>query len=118
MALVIYGIPTCGSCKKAQKWLKERTIDYRFINLKDEQPATPKITGWAQSFGVAAMKNTSGQSYRALGDKRKTMSDQDWLVAFADDAMLLKRPIIMRDERAVLVGFKASEEELERLLVE
>jgi arsenate reductase (glutaredoxin) len=56
--------------------------------------------------------NTSGQSYRALGEARNTFSDQQWIDAFAQDAMLLKRPLFVKDKQAVLVGFKASPTEL------
>jgi arsenate reductase (glutaredoxin) len=52
------------------------------------------------------MRNTSGQSYRALGDEKKTWTDEQWIEAFALDAMLLKRPLFVKDGTAVMVGFK------------
>ena len=36
--------------------------------------------------------------------------------AFAEDAMLLKRPLFVKDEQAILVGFRASEAELQEKL--
>ncbi len=55
------------------------------------------------------MRNTSGQSYRALGDERQDWTSEEWVEAFAKDAMLLKRPLFVKDGTAVLVGFKADE---------
>ncbi|HEU4964977.1 MAG TPA: ArsC/Spx/MgsR family protein, partial [Bacilli bacterium] len=51
--------------------------------------------------------NTSGQKYRELGlkDKLKTMSEDEMLDLLASDGMLVKRPILVRDDRAT-VGFK------------
>ncbi len=64
------------------------------------------------------MRNTSGMSYRALGEEKKTWSDDQWINAFAKDAMLLKRPLFVKDNKAVLVGFRASEAELQEKLAE
>jgi arsenate reductase len=55
------------------------------------------------------MRNTSGQSYRALGSQKDDWTDAQWVEAFANDAMLLKRPLFVKDGAAVLVGFRDSE---------
>ena len=62
------------------------------------------------------MRNTSGQAYRALGDGKQDWGDQEWINAFADNAMLLKRPLFVKDGKAVLVGFRAKEEVLQEVL--
>ena len=41
----------------------------------------------------------------------KTWSDEQWVKAFSKDAMLLKRPLFEKDGEAVMVGFRAKEEE-------
>jgi arsenate reductase (glutaredoxin) len=35
MTLQVYGIPNCGTCKKALQWLAENHVDYEFINTKE-----------------------------------------------------------------------------------
>ncbi len=62
------------------------------------------------------MRNTSGQSYRALGDAKNDWEDAQWIEAFAQDPMLLKRPLFVKDGKAVLVGFRAKEEVLQATL--
>ncbi len=56
------------------------------------------------------MRNTSGQSYRALGDEKQSWTDEQWIEAFAKDAMLVKRPLFVKDGTAVLVGFRDKED--------
>jgi arsenate reductase (glutaredoxin) len=112
MTIKVYGIPNCGTCKKAIAWLQDNNISYEFINTKDYPPDQKMITSWVKALGSKAMRNTSGQSYRALGEERNNFSDQQWIDAFAQDAMLLKRPLFVKDKQAVLVGFKASPTEL------
>ena len=106
MSIQVYGIPNCGTCKKAFKWLEDSDVTYEFINTKENPPTREMIENWVNSLGFQPMRNTSGQSYRALGNERKDWTSKEWIEAFAKDAMLLKRPLFVKDETAVLVGFR------------
>ena len=116
MTIKIYGIPNCGTCQKAIAWLKNNNVEYEFVDTKDNPPSQTAIANWVKTLGSKPMRNTSGKSYRALGEERNNWSDQDWIEAFAKDAMLLKRPLFTKDNQAVLVGFKASESEIKAKL--
>ncbi|MEM6612855.1 MAG: Spx/MgsR family RNA polymerase-binding regulatory protein [Cyanobacteria bacterium P01_C01_bin.72] len=116
MSIQVYGIPNCGTCKKAIAWLNENNIEYEFINTKDHPPDQKAIANWVAALGSKPMRNTSGKSYRALGEARNSFSDEQWINAFAEDAMLLKRPLFVKDNQAVLVGFRTSEAELKEKL--
>lgn len=115
-SIQVYGIPNCGTCKKAFQWLDNHQVDYDFINTKENPPTQAMIEGWVAALGFKPMRNTSGQSYRALGPERDTWTDDQWVEAFAADAMLLKRPLFVRDGKAVLVGFRAKEPEIRQAL--
>ncbi|KKJ01010.1 Spx/MgsR family RNA polymerase-binding regulatory protein [Prochlorothrix hollandica] len=117
MTLQIYGIPTCGTCKKAFQWLKTNQVAYEFINTKEQPPDRHQIAQWVTSLGSKPLRNTSGQAYRALGDEKQTWSETQWVDAFAQDPMVLKRPLFVRDGVAVLVGFRAAEAELRGILL-
>ena len=105
-SIQVYGIPNCGTCKKAFLWLQNHGIEYEFINTKENPPNRDMIQSWIGSLGFQPMRNTSGQSYRSLGDEKKSWTDTQWLEAFSQDAMLLKRPLFVKNGVAVLVGFK------------
>jgi arsenate reductase len=111
MSLKVYGIPNCGTCKKAIAWLDEKDIPYEFIDTKTHPPSKAQITKWVAALTAKPMKNTSGHSYRALGEDKQDWSDSQWSEAFAQDAMLIKRPLFEKDGKAVMVGFRAKEEE-------
>lgn len=116
MALQVYGISNCGTCKKAFKWLEDQGIDYEFIDTKVNPPTPEQITQWVIALGSKPMRNTSGQAYRALADDKQTWTDKQWVDAFAANAMLIKRPLFVKDVKAVLVGFRAKEEVLQKTL--
>jgi arsenate reductase (glutaredoxin) len=110
MSIQVYGIPNCGTCKKAVKWLQDRDFTYEFINTKENPPTHDMIKEWVNSLGFQPMRNTSGQSYRDLGEKKKDWTIEQWVEAFSKDAMLLKRPLFVKDGTAVLVGFRDKED--------
>jgi arsenate reductase (glutaredoxin) len=110
MSIQVYGIPNCGTCKKCFKWLEDNGVKYEFINTKENLPTRENIQSWVKSLGSQAMRNTSGQSYRALGDEKKNWTDEQWIQAFAKNAMLLKRPLFVRNGKALMVGFKDKDE--------
>ncbi|MEM7726012.1 MAG: Spx/MgsR family RNA polymerase-binding regulatory protein [Cyanobacteria bacterium P01_A01_bin.45] len=116
MSIQVYGIPNCGSCKKAFDWLKNNDTEYEFINVKETPPGPEMISKWVKSLGSKPMRNTSGKSYRALGEEKKNWTEQQWIDAFAKDAMLLKRPLFVKDTEAVLVGFPKKEELIQQSL--
>jgi arsenate reductase len=116
MTLKVYGIPNCGTVKKARLWLEQQNIPYEFVNTREEQPSKAMITSWVKTLGNKPLRNTSGQSYRALGSDRDRFSDEQWIDLFANDIMLLKRPIFVKDGEAVLTGFRAKEEVLKTTL--
>jgi arsenate reductase (glutaredoxin) len=104
--LQVFGIPTCSTCTKALKWLDAQDVAYSFINTKLQPPSAATIAAWVAALGNAPLRNTSGQSYRALGTTKADWDDADWVKAFSADAMLLKRPLFVLDGVAIAVGFR------------
>jgi arsenate reductase len=116
MSIQVYGIPNCGTCKKAFQWLIDKGVSYEFINTKENPPTREAIASWVESLGTKSMRNTSGQSYRSLGEQKEQWTQEEWIDAFAKDPMLLKRPLFVKDGVAVLVGFRAKEETIQEKL--
>jgi arsenate reductase (glutaredoxin) len=112
MSIIVYGIPTCSTCTKAIKWLQQEGISHSFINTRTNPPSKTSIEQWVKTIGAKVMKNTSGGSYRALGDEKKSWSDAQWVEAFAKDPMLLKRPLFTQNEQALCTGFRDNAKEL------
>lgn len=104
--------PRCTTCKKAQKWLDEKGINYEAIHIVEQAPTKEELKTYWEKSGLPLKKffNTSGQRYRALGlkDKLSTMSEDEQLELLASDGMLIKRPIVTDGEKVTL-GFKEEE---------
>ena len=112
MTISIYGIPTCDSCRKAKKWFTAQDIPFTWVNTRETPPTKEQIGQWVASLGNKALRNTSGKAYRAIGEEKKSWTDDQWVDAFAADPMLLKRPLIEVNGLAVGTGFKGTDAEL------
>ena len=107
--MTIYTLKTCGSCRKATKWLKDNRIPFVEIPIRETPPPQAALLAAVKSTGgIRKLFNTSGQEYRALGMKEKlpTLSDADALALLASNGNLIKRPFLIAGD-TILVGFDA-----------
>ncbi|WP_208560602.1 arsenate reductase family protein [Marinilactibacillus kalidii] len=109
-----YCHPTCTTCKKAQKWLDERSVAYDWINLKETSLSKEEWIALIEQSDrpIKQFFNTSGQVYREkqLKDKVPNMTIEEAAELLASDGMLVKRPLAF-DQKQVTVGFKEAEYE-------
>lgn len=102
----------CSTCKKAQKWLDQLGLDYNMRDIKEDKPTFDELKLWHEQskLPIKGFFNTSGVLYRQLNlkDKLADMSVEDQIQLLATDGMLVKRPILIDNEK-VLVGFKSEE---------
>ncbi len=110
--LTVYGIPSCGTVKKALAWLTSEGVPHHFVDFRSTPPSPEQVARWTAALGAQAMRNTSGGSYRALGAEKDGWDDATWTGAFAADPMLIRRPVIEQDGAPVLVGFRGTDAEL------
>ena len=109
--------PPCSTCKKAKKWLDDHGLSFTARHIKEENPTYEELKRWYETSGLPLKRffNTSGLLYKSLGLKEKlaAMSEEEQLRLLASDGMLVKRPLLITEDK-ILVGFK--EAEWEKLL--
>lgn len=110
--LTVYGIPSCGTVKKALAWLDARGAAHRFVDLRATPPTRAQVDTWVAAFGALPMRNTSGGAFRALGPEKEGWDAGAWAAAFAADPMLVRRPVIERDTQPVMCGFRGTDAEI------
>lgn len=104
--------PKCSTCKKAEKWLNENGVNFTVWDIKENNPSFDELKEWYDMSGLELKKffNTSGMLYRSMGlkDKLNDMSEEEQLKLLSTDGMLVKRPLVIKDDK-VLIGFKEKE---------
>ena len=110
MLMVWY--PRCSTCQKALAWLRDRGIEPETRDIKSQRPTREELARWWKASGLPLKRffNTSGLQYKALGlkDKLPGMSEEEQLDLLSTDGMLVKRPLLVGEDR-VLVGFRQVE---------
>lgn len=104
--------PRCSTCQKAKKWLDEQGKKYTERHIVENNPTYDELKSWYELSGLPLKKffNTSGLKYKELQlkDKLPNMSEDEMLKLLATDGMLVKRPLLVKDDK-VLVGFKQAQ---------
>ena len=112
MSVLFVEYPKCSTCQKSKKWLDQHGVAYEDRHIKEQNPTEEELKEWYSRSGLPLRKffNTSGMLYKSLQLKEKLpqMSEEEQLRLLATDGMLVKRPLIVMEDR-VLVGFKEAE---------
>ena len=104
--------PKCSTCQKAKRWLDEHNVEYTERHIANDKPSYDELKEWYVKSGLPLKRffNTSGLLYKELQlkDKLASMSEEEQLKLLATDGMLVKRPLVVCQDK-VLVGFKENE---------
>lgn len=108
----LYYYKKCSTCRKTLRFLEEHDIKLEMIDYTEFpiNKATLKEIWEKSGLPLKRLFNTSGIIYRDMGlkDKLETMSEDEQLTLLSEHAMLVKRPILLTKNKALL-GFKQAE---------
>ncbi|MBT9382731.1 arsenate reductase [Pseudooceanicola sp. CBS1P-1] len=94
--MLLYGIKTCDTCRKALKALPNaELVDIRNAGLPEDL-----LRRAAETFGSALM-NTRSTTWRGLSEEER---GRDMLALLRDHPLLMKRPLI-EDGAALYLGW-------------
>lgn len=103
MDMTIYFNPQCSKCRTAQGLLVERGIDARIVEYLSEPPTVDQLRELMGQLGIddpRLMMRTGESEYGELG-----LAEQEGdalLEAIASHPILLERPIVVHEGRAVI----------------
>lgn len=108
----LIGYKKCSACKNAEKYLKEKGINYIYRDIKEDKLSCDELNEYINlsKKDIKSFFNTSGLVYKSLNLKEKlqSMNFDKKVKLLASDGMLVKRPILITNDK-VLVGFKINE---------
>lgn len=101
--------PKCSTCRKAKAELNQLGVDFEAVDIVQNTPSRDQLLDWIQNsdFEIKAFFNTSG-----LKEKVPHLTAQEAADLLATDGMLIKRPLLVRDNRILQIGYRKAYEEL------
>jgi arsenate reductase len=107
----VYEYSGCSTCRKALAWLDKRGQKYEKVPIVEKPPTKDELRRMAKlAGGFRRLFNTSGLLYREmkLGDKVKSMSEDEAVELLSKHGKLVKRPFLLTDDGGA-VGFKEAD---------
>ena len=108
--------PKCSTCRKAKAELNQLGVDFEAVDIVKNTPSRDQLLDWIQNsdFEIKAFFKTSGLKYRELGLKEKVphLTSQEAADLLSTDGMLIKRPLLVRDNQILQIGYRKTYEEL------
>ena len=104
--------PKCTTCQKAKKFLVDNGVTFTARHIKEENPTFDELKLWYEKSGLPLKRffNTSGLLYKSMDLKNRIpeMTENEQLKLLSTDGMLVKRPILITNDR-ILVGFREND---------
>ncbi|HEO3118361.1 TPA: Spx/MgsR family RNA polymerase-binding regulatory protein [Streptococcus agalactiae] len=111
-----YEYPKCTTCCSAKKELTELGLTFEAIDIKSNPPKASLLKELLENspYDLKKFFNTSGNSYRELGlkDKFDDLTLDQALDLLASDGMLIKRPLLVKDNKILQIGYRTKYKDL------
>lgn len=103
----LYGIPNCGTVKKARLFLESRGISYEFHDYKKESLSASQIKSWLEQIGWNKLLKKTGPTWNQLPDdvKSNLVDNHSVLPWLIEKPNLIRRPILENEGRVIATGF-------------
>ena len=103
--MILYGISTCGTCKKALKALQSAGKDVTFRDIRATPLTQGEVDRIVQEFGDLAV-NRQSTTYRSFNDFLKASDPEAQIMS---QPTVMKRPVIQAGDRWYLGWDSATE---------
>ena len=112
----LYGIPNCGTVKKARLFLDAHGMTYDFIDYKKQAITEDLLRDWLQQLGWQKLLKKTGPTWGQLPDtvKASIVDDSAALALMLEHPNVIKRPVLVDQGRVLATGF--NEADYERLM--
>jgi arsenate reductase len=107
----LYGIPNCGTVKKARVWLDEHGVHYEFCDFKKQAVSETLLSGWLRQVGWQKLLKKTGPTWGQLPDavKASIKDDASALALMLEKPNVIKRPVLESKGKVLATGFSETE---------
>jgi arsenate reductase len=102
----MYWLPYCTTCQKAAEYLQTKGVEVaEFCDVKTARLSRDEVARLANLAGGAeALFSRRAMKYRRMNLGARELSDDDLLDLMTEEYTFIRRPVLVRDGRAV-AGF-------------
>jgi Spx/MgsR family transcriptional regulator len=107
----LFGIPNCGTVKKARAWLDSHGVGYEFHDYKKQPITEALLKDWLKQVGWQRLLKKTGPTWGQLPDavKSSIKDDASALALMLDKPNVIKRPVLVDNGKVLATGFNEQE---------
>ena len=109
--LIFYSYLKCSTCRKAEKWLKNKNIEFKLIDIVKEPPLVNYLNLAFEQYPDDKKRifNTRGKVFKTLNLDINGLSREEIIQLLLSDGKLIKRPFLIYEGKKVILGFNEVE---------
>jgi arsenate reductase-like glutaredoxin family protein len=96
MEVQIFGVKKSADTRAALRFFAERRIKVHFVDLMERAASPGELRRFAQKFGAPALLDRESKRFAELGLRSALLSDERWVAKLADEPLLLRMPLVRR----------------------
>ena len=105
MALTLYGLKSCDSCRKAKRWLEANDIAYHYHDVRSDGIDVMLLERWLTRMDWQKFVNKQSLTWRKIPEVDRAGMTRDRAIAtMLEYPTLVKRPVL-ESEKFIAVGF-------------
>lgn len=99
----IYHNPKCSKSRATLALLQERGLTPRIVEYLETPPSAAELQAIVAMLGIRPEELVrKGEEIYKARYAGKTLSDEQWIAAMVRDPILIERPIVVLEDRAVI----------------
>ncbi len=99
----IYHNPRCSKSRQTLQLIEERGVSVEVIKYLEEVPTKEELAAIISKLGIKPSQLIrKGEAIFKESFKGKELSDDEWIEAMVANPKLIERPIVVKDNKAVL----------------
>lgn len=104
--VILYWLPNCSTCQKAEKFLESRNVKIsEFRNLKENPLSREEVEKLAGRVGGAdKLFSRRAIKYREMKLNERELSENEMLDLMSSEYTFIKRPVLVSNTKAI-AGF-------------
>lgn len=108
--ITLYGISNCDTVKRARAFLSSQGAEVRFHDFKKQGVPADELKRWLSAIGRDKLVNRQGTTWRKLDEAQQSRAatDEGALALMAEQASVIKRPVVQWPDGSLTVGFDES----------
>ena len=103
MSVKIYHNPRCGKSRAGLKAVEESGVDFEIIKYLDTKPNADEIKSVLTKLDMKPIELVRvKEEIWKENYKGKELTDEEVIIAMVENSKLIERPIVVKDDKAVL----------------